>query len=105
MDRVIGGMPRAIVIAVLVVAAGIGAWLSDAGAAVTRPDATNNGTLPLGTGFVADDANHRPLPPNCVKVTDPGWNIPFARAALSATNACNNTPTQYRAGSSPLLCK
>jgi hypothetical protein len=46
----IGDKPRAIVIVLLVVVAGIGAWLSDAGA-VTCPDATNKGTLPLGGGF------------------------------------------------------
>src|SRR5260370_32036298 len=49
-DRITGGMPRAIAIVMLVVAASIGTRLSDAGAA-TCPDATNNGTLPLGGGF------------------------------------------------------
>jgi hypothetical protein len=45
-DRIMGGMPRAILIVLLVVAAGVGACLPDAGAVTC-----NNGTLPLGGGF------------------------------------------------------
>jgi len=51
MDRIIGGMPRAVVIVMLVVVESIGAWLFDAGAVTCGLDGTNKGTLPLGCGY------------------------------------------------------
>jgi hypothetical protein len=53
--------------------------------------------------FMADSANHRPLP-TCVMETDTGWNIPLVQAKIPG-DACFNTPTQYPAGADPMFCK